>query len=127
MSEYKCTNITSRLKLAILEHGLKYPQYEVWNTASLSNALNAIKGKYGSKGHNLGIQLCEGFLSWYIGKTFGLWEYVTSYVSSTETGNVKKEFPSSVEIRKQIDDAINEYNENHIESSDERNNFGNDE
>jgi hypothetical protein len=102
-----------RLKLAILEQGLKRPQYEVWNIASLENVIQAIRGKYGPKGNEIGIQLAENFYSWYIGKTYGTWEYIYSYVSETESGEDKKSFPSSSEIRKMIDNAKDEYARKH--------------
>lgn len=106
---------SNQLKLVILEVGLKNPQYDIWNIASLNNAIDAIRGKYGPKGHELGIQLCEGFLNWYIRKSSGLWKYLYSYVSNTENDNDNDTiFLQPSEIRKMIEDANAEYIETYL-------------
>lgn len=87
--------------LTQLTEALKNPEYEKWNTTSLSHICIAIEGANGKEAHDLGVQLAEGFYTWFLGSTNGVWESLYRYQPATGL----EPFPHSSEIRKMIDDA----------------------
>lgn len=104
--------LSDELVIAQLEESLPNPQYERWNTTSLSHMIIAIEGTNGPKAHDLALELANGFYNWYLGPSNGAWEYVSSYTPKHSL----EPFPSSTEIREMIDDAQAEYEDHTTEN-----------
>jgi hypothetical protein len=65
----------------------------------------AIEGANEPEAHDLGLQLAEGFLDWFLGSTNRAWEMIQTYVP----GSGFEAFPHSTEIRMMIDNANEVY------------------
>jgi hypothetical protein len=105
------SGLSDETVIAQLKEALENPQYEKWNTTSLSHMIIAIEGTNGAEAHDLGLQLAEGFLEWFLGSTNGAWEMVQTYIPKSGF----EQFPHSTEIRMMIDDAKDVYEKNHSE------------
>jgi hypothetical protein len=86
---------------AQLQESLDNPQFEKWNTTSLSHILIAAEGVNGPEVRVIALELAEKFYQWFLGPTNGTWEYAFTYVPE----NGLEAFPHSSEIRKMIDEA----------------------
>lgn len=91
-----------------LKAGILNPQFEKWNTTSLSHVLLSIRGLDGDEGHATGLILADMFCKWYGGWSNGLWEYFMTY--SPPYGI--EAFPKYSEIKKMIDNAKIYYENN---------------
>lgn len=106
---------TSESSVRSLRNALENPEFEIWNTTSLSHVLLAVRGLDGSEAHELGCQLIEQFYDWFLGKTNGYWEYFTNYFPS----HGFEPFPTIKEIRQMIDEAYEFYEKHHDKTRDE--------
>ena len=84
-----------------LQESLDNPQFEKWNTTSLSHILIAAEGENGPEARAIALELAEKFYNWFLGPSNGAWQYVLTYTPNSGL----EPFPHSSEIRKMIDEA----------------------
>lgn len=89
--------------IASLRDGIANPEYEKWNTTSFGHTLISVKGVDGLDAQALAKELIEGFYRWFLGRTWGLWQYFYRYNPCLQY------FPHSAVLRANIDEAESFY------------------
>lgn len=104
---YTChMGLSDEIVISQLKCELDDPKFEDYNTTSLNHILLCIFGFNGEEAHNLANELAERFYEWFLGKTYGIWQYFYLYKPGSEV------FPHSNQIRSDIIKANEFYDDN---------------